>query len=166
MKRWFGTAVERLAVFGTCRRCTRLSGRAAAVVGVIALMSAASIGPSAFTASTCLAAVLCCTLWIAHRVAAGRRRSPVTGLLRAFGADRSEARAIIAAFPQTLELADLRAGRLSPGEILNVTRIPRLESSGVRISRVVVTRGGKILTEVIRTQDGRFTPVDTDDDTP
>ena len=158
MRRRIREIASRLAVFGTCRRCTRQSGIAAGVAVALAALEFALHGPSPVALCVSAAAASLCALYLAHRIASGRRRSPVIHLLKIFGADAREARTIVGAFPEGADFAELRAGHLRPGESLDVTRVPL--SAGFRISRVRVTRGEDVLTEVVRRDDGRFTAVD------
>jgi len=143
------------ALFGGCRRCTRTSKIAALCAWIGALAALLLLRSTAVALAAALLATALTALWIAHLIAHASRGT-LASMLRQFGAEPQEARAIIAALRLPEDAGRGRGGRLKQGEALSVQRAERPGRPGFRLTRIVIANEQGVVAAVGLTAGGAY----------
>jgi hypothetical protein len=147
------------ALFGGCKRCTRTSRIAALIAWAAALAAWLLWRNLTLTLCAALLATALTALWIAH-IVAHASRGTLASMLRQFGAEPREAKAIIAALALPEHGGADRDGRLKDGEALSVQRAQRPGRPGFRLTRVTIANDRGVVAAVELTGDGAYAALD------
>jgi len=139
-------------LFGQCKRCTRTSKVAALCAWVIAVLVLVVSRRLDLALAACLTATCLTALWVAH-LAAVAYRGTLAGMLRQFGAEPGEARAIVAALGR-------QNGRLKEGEAVSVRRAERPGRPGFRLTRVAISNDQAVIAAAGITEAGSYEKLD------
>jgi hypothetical protein len=148
-----------LPLLGQCKRCTRTSMIAAIGAWGFALLALIVLRRLEIAVGAALLAIGLTALWIAHLVALASRGT-LASMLREFGAEPEEAKAIIAALSLPMSSGGRDGGRLKEGEELGVQRASRPGRPGYRLTRVVIANAEGVIAAVALSDAGSYAALD------
>jgi|SRR5580700_8672796 hypothetical protein len=150
------------ALFGQCKRCTRSSMVAALSAWAVALLALVMLRRPWIALGAALIAAGLTLLWLAH-LAALAARGTLASMLREFGAEPREVKAIIDALGLDVDARSKAGGRLREGEAISVRRTQRPDRPGFRLTRIVISSDQGVIAAVGLAERGSYRRLDPKD---
>jgi hypothetical protein len=128
----------------------------------VTLLALAVLGRPLIALVAALLAAGLTLLWLAH-LAALAARDTLASMLREFGAEPHEVRAIIAALALPIDAGAKPGGPLREGEAVSIRRAQRADKPGFRLTRIVISNEQGVIAAAGLTEQGAYRRLDPKD---